>query len=90
MGSSDFGKLYADKSSPNDVYQLAAEAFRDALDDSGVAKKDIDGLLCINIQYGRTADTIGLPGPRFVHDLEGTGRMAGVALHEAYALVRSG
>ncbi|MFI0485359.1 thiolase family protein [Actinomadura sp. 9N215] len=90
VGSSDFRRLYADKSRPNDVYELAAEAFRDALDDCGATQQDIDGLLCINIKYGQFGETVGLTGPGFVHDLEGTGRMSGVALQEAYALVSSG
>ncbi|GAA4223939.1 thiolase family protein [Actinomadura meridiana] len=90
VGSSDFGRLYADKSRPNDAYELAAEAFRDALDDCGATQQDIDGLLCINVKYGQFGETVGLTGPDFVHDLEGTGRMSGVALQEACALVRSG
>ncbi|MFI0405857.1 thiolase family protein [Actinomadura sp. 3N508] len=90
VGSSDFRRLYADKSQPNDAYELAAEAFRDALDDCGATQQDIDGLLCINIKYGQFGETVGLTGPGFVHDLEGTGRMSGVALQEACALVRSG
>lgn len=90
VGSSDFRRLYADKSRPNDVYELAAEAFRDALDDCGATQQDIDGLLCINIEYGRFGEAAGLTDPRFVHDLEGTGRMSGVALQEACALVSSG
>ncbi|MFI0366821.1 thiolase family protein [Actinomadura sp. 1N219] len=90
VGSSDFRRLYADKSRPNDVYQLAAEAFRDALDDCGATQQDIDGLICTNIKYGQFGETVGLTGPGFVHDLEGTGRMAGISLQEACALVRSG
>jgi acetyl-CoA acetyltransferase len=90
VGSSDFRQLYANKSHPNDPYELAAEAFRDALADCGATQQDIDGLLCINVKYGRFAESVGLTGPTFVHDLEGTGRMSGVALQEACALVRSG
>ncbi|WP_433274292.1 thiolase family protein [Actinosynnema sp. CS-041913] len=90
VGSSDFRRLYADKSRPNDVYRLAAEAFKEALADSGATRQDIDGLLCVNVQYGRLGETIGITDPRFVHDLEGTGRMSGIALQEACALVRSG
>ncbi|WP_067459967.1 thiolase family protein [Actinomadura macra] len=90
VGSSDFRRLYADKSRPNDMYQLAAEAFRDALADCGATQQDIDGLLCINVKYGRVGEMVGLTQPAFVHDLEGTGRMSGVALQEACALVRSG
>ncbi len=90
VGTSDFRRLYADKSQKNDVYQLAAEAFRDALEDCGATQKDVDGLLCVNIKYGPFGDMTGLTGPGFVHDLEGTGRMSGVALQEACSLVESG
>lgn len=90
VGTSDFRRLYADRSRPNDVYELAAEAFRDALEDCGATQQDIDGLICINIKYGQFGETVGLTAPGFVHDLEGTGRMSGVALQEAYALVSSG
>ena len=90
VGSSDFRRLYADKSHLNDPYQLAAEAFRDALDDCGATQQDIDGLLCINLKYGQFGETAGVTGPAFVHDLEGTGRMSGVALQEACAIVSAG
>ncbi|WP_084144674.1 thiolase family protein [Amycolatopsis jejuensis] len=90
VGSSDFRRLYADKDNPNDLYELAVDAFRDALEDCGATQQDIDGLLCINLKYGRFGEVAGLTGPGFVHDLEGTGRMSGIALQEAIALVQSG
>ncbi|MDF5754327.1 thiolase family protein [Spongiactinospora sp. TRM90649] len=90
VGSSNFHKLYAERDASRDPYGLAADAFREALDDCGIDKHEIDGLLCTNLKYGRMGDVLGLTNPRFVHDLEGTGRMSGVALQEACAIVQSG
>ncbi|WP_169747903.1 thiolase family protein [Pseudonocardia acaciae] len=90
VGESDFRALYANKNVPKDLYDLGARALRDALDDSGVDKSEIDALICTNLNYARMADVIGTHNVKFVHDLEGTGRMSGIALQEACALVRSG
>lgn len=90
VGQSDFGALYATRDARRDAYALAADALRLALDDAGLARDDIDALLCSRVAYGRMADVIGLHHPRFAHDLEGSGRMSGIALTEAVALVSSG
>ncbi|MFI0424240.1 thiolase family protein [Spongiactinospora sp. 9N601] len=90
VGSSNFHELYAEKDASRDPYGLAADALREALDDCGLGKNDIDGLLCTNLKYGRMGDVIGLRNPKFVHDLEGTGRMSGVSLQEACAIVQAG
>lgn len=90
VGESNFRELYANKDTPRDLYGLAADAFREALADAGIEKGEVDGLLCTNLRYGRMADVLGLPNVRFVHDLEGTGRMSGIALQEACAIVRAG
>ncbi|MCL2394062.1 MAG: thiolase family protein [Acidimicrobiaceae bacterium] len=90
VGQSDFGALYATRDAQRDAYALAADALRLALDDAGLARDDVDALLCSRVAYGRMADVSGLRHPRFAHDLEGSGRMSGVALSEAVALVSSG
>jgi acetyl-CoA acetyltransferase len=90
VGQSNFRELYAKKDTPRDLYGLAAEAFREALADAGIEKSEVDGLLCTNLKYGRMADVLGLHNVRFVHDPEGSGRMSGIVLQEACALVRSG
>jgi acetyl-CoA acetyltransferase len=90
VGQTDFGALYAHRDEYRNEYALAAEALQLALDDAGLGKDELDGLLCSRVEYNRMADVIGLRHPRFVHDLEGSGRMSGVALQEAVALVSSG
>jgi acetyl-CoA acetyltransferase len=90
VGQSDFHALYHHKDVFRDAYGLAAEALAQALDDAGLAKDELDGLICSRVEYARMADVIGLRRPRFVHDLEGSGRMSGLALQEAVALVSSG
>lgn len=90
VGQSDFRALYENRDAQRDAYGLGAHALRLALDDAGMRKEEIDGLLCSRVEYARMADVLGLRSLRFVHDLEGSGRMSGVALEEAVALVSSG
>ncbi|GAA4239822.1 thiolase family protein [Actinomadura meridiana] len=90
VGQSDFRALYAKTDRPRDAYALAAGALRDAIEDCGIDKDEIDGLLCCRVKYDRLGTVVGLKHPRFVHDLEGTGRMSGLALQEAVALIASG
>jgi acetyl-CoA acetyltransferase len=90
VGQSDFGALYAQRDARRDAYALGAEALHLALDDAGLNKSELDALLCSRVGYNRMADVIGVHHPRFAHDLEGSGRMSGVALQEAVALVSSG
>lgn len=90
VGQTNFRDLYLDKGTRHDAYALAAEAFRLALDDAGLERDDVDGLLCSRVTYSRMATVLGLRQPAFAHDLEGSGRMSGVALQEAVALVGAG
>jgi acetyl-CoA acetyltransferase len=90
VGQSDFRALYHSRDVFRDAYGLAADALAQALDDAGLAKDEVDALLCSRVEYARMADVLGLRHPHFVHDLEGSGRMSGLALQEAVALVSSG
>jgi acetyl-CoA acetyltransferase len=90
VGQSDFGALWAKRDAERDAYQLAAEAYRVALKDAGLDKAEVDGLICSRVEYLRLADVLGLRFPRFVHGLPGEGRMSGVAMQEAVAVVASG
>ncbi len=66
-----------------DEYGLAASAFRNALEDSGLDKQQVDGLLVCRIpSYVRMGEVLGLD-PRWTMTLPGHGRMAGMAIIEA-------
>ena len=82
--------LYAVRDTQRDEYALAAQALKDALDDAGLDKSEVDGLLTARVGYNRMADVAGIRNPRVVNGLEGSGRMSGVSLQHATALVATG
>ena len=73
VGQTDFGALYAERDAQRDAYALGAEAFRLALADSGLRKDEVDGLLTARIRYEHSADVLGIPNPRVLNALEGSG-----------------
>jgi len=91
IGATKFDAMYRDLDPERSPYELAAEAFRKALEDSGLEKREIDGLICVRVpSYQRMADVLGLPRLRLVNVLEGAGRMAGAALQYAVMAVATG
>lgn len=91
VGTTDFATQYRTKDPWRTEYDLGVEALSIALDDAGLTKDDLDGLLLCRIpNYELFGATIGLRDPSVVNAYEGTGRMAGVALQDACALIRSG
>ena len=91
VGTTPFSALYRDLDPERTAYELAAEAFRMALDDAGLKKDDVDGLICGRVpSYTRMADILGLHHPRIVNGYEASGRMSGVALQTAVMAVATG
>lgn len=91
VGNTAFGAMYRDLDPERTSYELALDALAAAIEDSGISKNDIDGLLAVRVpSYGRMADVAGLHHLRLVNALEGSGRMAGVALEYAVGAIVSG
>ncbi|PXW29618.1 thiolase family protein [Paraburkholderia caballeronis] len=71
-------------------YALGAHAFKLAIDDCGLDKNEIDGLLCCRVPfYARMGEILGL-NPRWTMTLPGHGRMSGIAITEAMLALETG
>jgi acetyl-CoA acetyltransferase len=73
-----------------DEYGLAAQAFADAVQDCGIDKNSIDGLLVCRIPYyARMGEVLGLD-PRWTMTLPPHGRMSGIGIIEAAMAIDAG
>jgi acetyl-CoA acetyltransferase len=94
VGDVDYGALYQERNlpGPRDPYQMAAEAFKNALEDSGLQKDEIDGVLCVRDikRYEYFCYRVGIDKPRLVNGLESAGRQSGVALQYAAMAIACG
>ncbi|MDQ0393589.1 thiolase family protein [Labrys monachus] len=73
-----------------DEFGLAAQAFRHAIEDCGLDKDKVDGLLTCRIpSYSRMGEVLGLD-PRWTVTLPGHGRMSGIGLIEATIALATG
>jgi acetyl-CoA acetyltransferase len=71
-------------------YALGAQAFRQALADCGLDKREVDGLVCCRVPfYARMGEILGL-NPRWTATMPGHGRMSGMAVIEAMMAIASG
>lgn len=95
VGEVNFGELYRTTkqlTEPRDAYALGAEAFKNALDDAGLKKSDIDGVICVRDvkNYDYFCYKIGIDKPRLVNGLESSGRQSGLALQYAAMAINAG
>lgn len=91
VGSTNYADLYGQRDPLRTQEALGVTALRNALADAGLATADLDGLITSRIMsYERLGTMIGARDVRVVNAYEGSGRMAGVALQDAVALIRGG
>jgi acetyl-CoA acetyltransferase len=73
-----------------DEYGLAAQAFSNALDDSGLEKDKVDGMLVCRIpSYARMGEVLGI-NPRWSLTLPPHGRMSAMGIIEAATAIAAG
>jgi acetyl-CoA acetyltransferase len=91
VGTTPFRELYQARDVQRSAYDLAAQATVAAIEDAGLEKDAIDGLIVARLgSYVRMADMLGLRRPKWCHLLEGAGRMSAVAVQIAAAAIEAG
>jgi acetyl-CoA acetyltransferase len=91
VATTDFSAIYRQKDPYRTEYALGLEALDLAIADAGISKDDIDGVLLSRIpSYELFCSTAGLRYPKVVNTYEGAGRMAGVVIQHAAALIEAG
>ena len=71
-------------------YALGAKAFKAAVEDCGIDKNQIDGLVCCRVPfYARMGEVLGL-NPRWTLQMPPHGRMSGMAIIEALLAIETG
>ncbi|MEU6578824.1 thiolase family protein [Streptomyces sp. NPDC046805] len=91
VGTTDFSAIYRQKDPFRTEYALGLEALDLAVADAGISKDDIDGVLLSRIDgYEMFCSMAGLRYPKVVNTYEGAGRMAGVVIQHAVALIEAG
>ncbi len=71
-------------------YALGAQAFKAAIEDCGLDKNKVDGLVCCRVPfYARMGEILGLD-PRWTISLPGHGRMSGMSIIEAVLAIETG
>jgi acetyl-CoA acetyltransferase len=91
VGTTAFGPLYRDIDPNRTDYDLALEAFYVALDDAGLAKKDVDSVIVARLgSYLKFCADAGLNDVRHVNFQSAGGSQSGVALYQAGMLIETG
>lgn len=85
VGTTDYGSFPHQSD-----YGLAAQAFKSALEDCGLDKSSIDGMVCVRIpHYARMGAILGID-PKWTIQLPAHGRMSGMSIIEAMMALSTG
>ena len=91
VGDTDYGALYRTRDPKRNQYTLGVEAFKAALEDAGLKKDEIDGLVLVRIpSYQLFADMVGLRYLKAANTFRGEGRMSALAGQYAAMLIYGG
>lgn len=91
VGTTPFGSLYQDRDATRSAYDLAEQAFKDALNEASIDKDDIDGLFVARLpSYQYMAHTLGLRRLKLCNGFDGAGRMSAVAVQAAANAIVTG
>lgn len=91
VGNTNFGAMYRDLDPERSSYIVGAYAFKEALEDAGLKKEDVDGLCVMRIpDYARMAEILGMRDLTISNNFGGAGRMAGVTLTYAAMAIHAG
>lgn len=93
IGTLDFGQLYGTRDQFRSAETLGARALSLALEDAGLRKDDIDGMVIMRIDsYEYFATILGMrPAQlRYLSQFPGHGRFSGVAMQTAMMLIATG
>ena len=94
VGDVNYPRLYRERNLPypRDAYALGVEALKNALNDCGLSKDDLDGVICVRDikQYEQFCYRIGVDKLRLVNGLESSGRQSGVAVQYAAMAIQTG
>src|SRR5712691_5002780 len=84
VGNTNFGAMYRDLDPERSAYILGAYAFKEALEDAGLTKEDVDGLyVCRVPSCERMAEVLGIRHPSVMNTFIGGGRWGGVTVESA-------
>jgi acetyl-CoA acetyltransferase len=91
VATSDYRALYGAVDPKRTEYDIGLEVFQAALEDAGLHRQDIDGLIVSRIpSYTRFGELAGLKHLSFANGLEAGGRQSGLGLQYAAMVVASG
>ncbi len=91
VGNTVFGDMYRDLDPQRTAYQLGVVAFKEALEDSGLTRDDIDGVLVSRVpDIARMCEILGIRNARFASVLPGGGRYSGLGVQYAAMAIYSG